>query len=522
MARSGAEILESILGHWREPAEIRRPAMVPIDVDSWSRPDNALRTLCITQADWAIRWHLANCHGVFMPEYERRGLQQVDGERYDVYEAAIPGGRREYWMNVSYWFGRGLLIGANRFDAPSPNEEATLGECFGPEQTQNLPFQPEALPQVIELLNHTALRFCGYSSQQFYNNVSGMRMEPGRVVIEATAVRRFIADSLPLFHGFLFLKPFLVHQAMHVIVRTDPRLTEVSPIADYAVPVPGEHCVQFTPYPQETPAHDFWHYMLWSHRPGAFETEAEQKSLTFSAATAFLSGFLKPHELVAALDDLDVRGADGEVLKDLAEQWRRDCDAENERESQVVASVVSEPAPESQTALPLVNGGERVTGHGLAAIPLPEGNLWYRSEQCSATERQVVFFSLNAEMAADGCYLIIEDATDNPEEPVVLASTGVSDSELDAQLRKMADTSLSAAGAELVKWRGSGGFDNRGHLRLFSSYITRRDGVETVGYSVRFDVRGRKVVLIAGVPVNADAERGSALRDAISAFDIIE
>ena len=35
-----------------------RTVMEPILNESWSRADNALRTLCITQADLSIRWHL--------------------------------------------------------------------------------------------------------------------------------------------------------------------------------------------------------------------------------------------------------------------------------------------------------------------------------------------------------------------------------------------------------------------------------------------------------------------------------
>lgn len=332
MTKGGMSWWKSKLGLSGPSAEIWRPLKEPIETVSWSRPDNALRTLCITQADWSIRWHLEHRYGVTTPEYERHGLQHVNDRAFDVYEAALPEGRREYWMDVSYWFGRGLLLQSSRLDAPAPGEETSIGEFFGLEQIRNLPFHPEALPQVSALLDQMALRFAGYSSQQFYNRVAGMQLEPGRLVIEATAVRQFLADSLPLFHGFQLLKIFLIHQAMHRIARADPGPTEVTPRADCAVPMPGMDCVQFTPHAQETPAHDFWHYMLWSHRPGAFESESERKILTQSAATGMCSGFLKPEELVAALNDLNVGGADGEALRELAEQWRRDSDVEQKTE----------------------------------------------------------------------------------------------------------------------------------------------------------------------------------------------
>ena len=76
--------------------------------------------------------------------------------------------------------------------------------------------------------------------------------------------------------------------------------------------------VSFTPAVHETPAGDFWNYTLWAHRRGAFESEIERTILTVSARTAVASEFVTRAELVDALERLDVKGSDGEILRALA------------------------------------------------------------------------------------------------------------------------------------------------------------------------------------------------------------
>jgi hypothetical protein len=87
-----------------------QPHYPEIDREAWSTPGNALRTLCVSQADWAIHWHLREHYKSQEPKFLRRGLQRINGRPYDVYDAVTPNGPREYWMDVSYWFGRGLIL----------------------------------------------------------------------------------------------------------------------------------------------------------------------------------------------------------------------------------------------------------------------------------------------------------------------------------------------------------------------------------------------------------------------------
>jgi len=295
--------------------------MEPILIDSWSRADNALRTLCITQADWSIRWHLHHHYGITTPEYERRGSKHVGDQRFDVYEALIPSGRREYWMNVSYWSGHGIQMEPTRLNTPPPGLSMTVLEFLGESEVSNLPFNDDYMERIRRPLGEIGLQFAAYASRQHYNNVAQILFDDDVPTVYTTAVRRFLADSLPLFHGFRFVKPFLMHQVMHLLYHANPALTEVKPKSNYVLPVPGVDCVSFTPAVHETPAGDFWNYMLWAHRPGAFESEIERMILTASARTAVAGEFVKLVELVDALECLDVHGGDGEVLRALARTW---------------------------------------------------------------------------------------------------------------------------------------------------------------------------------------------------------
>ena len=308
----------------RDPGECQKPAMQPIKVDSWSTPDNALRTLCITQADWAIRWHLTNHYGVDEPEYQRQGAVHKNGEPFDVYLAAIPGGSREYWINVSYWYGRGILMEPGRLNAPVPGNLTNAVDFFGGYELQILPFNESFLESVQKPLRQIGVRPASYSSEQLFDNVAFITAEAGQPVVQFTVVRRFLSESLPLLHGFRFVKPFIVHQIMHLLVGEDTRRTEAIPRPDYAKPRPGTDCVPFTPPELETPANDFWKYMLSAHKPRAFESEPEQRILVGSAMTAISEGFVTGAELADALHGLNVTGPDGEILRDLTSSWGGD------------------------------------------------------------------------------------------------------------------------------------------------------------------------------------------------------
>ena len=146
--------------------------MEQILIDSWSRADNALRTLCITQADRSIRWHLKHHYGITQPEYERRGSEGVGDQYFDVYEASIPGGRREYWMNVSYWYARGFQMQASRLNAPPPGIPTTVLAFLGDSELSNLPFYDDYRERIRKPLGEIGLRFARYASRQYYNNVA--------------------------------------------------------------------------------------------------------------------------------------------------------------------------------------------------------------------------------------------------------------------------------------------------------------------------------------------------------------
>ena len=225
-------------------------------------------------------------------------------------------------MNVSYWHGRGILLEPGRQNVPPPGQSTTVLEFLGESQLRNLPFTESFMEPLRHRLGQIRLDFARYASRQLSNTVAVTLLEDDVPTVRAAAVREFITDSLPLFHGFSFVKPFLMHQVMHLLCREhgDHASAEVKPRAN-CVPVPGLDCVPFTPAVNETPASDFWNYMLWAHRPGAFESEVERALLEVSARTAMASKFVSCQELVDALELLDVRDSDGEALRALTRTW---------------------------------------------------------------------------------------------------------------------------------------------------------------------------------------------------------
>ena len=54
-------------------------------------------------------------------------------------------------MNVSYWFGRGLLLDPDRLNAPPAGREDSVWDFFGEYELQNLPFSESGMRELSPL-----------------------------------------------------------------------------------------------------------------------------------------------------------------------------------------------------------------------------------------------------------------------------------------------------------------------------------------------------------------------------------
>ena len=284
--------------------------------DSWSDSQSALRTLCISQANLSIAWHLERFYSIAKPDFSRVGSQEVEGRHYDVYEASLGGEKRQYWMDVSYWYGRGLDLSPKR-DLPMPGSTTPVSELFSGVSRNALPIKDEPLQFIADYDPPWNVRFGTFSSDQLSRTVATTLIVGGQVTILATAVRRYLAEDLPLLHGFRFIAPFIAHQIYHLLAEGRISPLEMKPKADYYVPIPGKDCIDFDWPAESTPANDFWAYMLSNHRPEAFSSEDERNAMLFAMRSADELGLISGRELFDSLSAMRISQSDKVALTGL-------------------------------------------------------------------------------------------------------------------------------------------------------------------------------------------------------------
>ena len=293
----------------------RRPKF-DIDEDSWSSADSALKTLCISQSDLSIRWHLNKFYPGEKAEFSRLGSQEIDGRHYDVYESKAGATNREYWMDVNYWYGRGLDMSPKR-SLPPPGKNVTALELFAGPSASNFPLTSEQLESSRDYLSQFDVQFSIWSSNNFSHAVATPpKMVGESPTILTTAVRQYLDEDLPLLHGFRFIAPFVAHQIYHLLIREISNYhTELK--ADYYRPEPGVECIDFDWLPSDSPADDFWNYMLAAHKPGAFSVDGEKYALLFSTKSIISDGYVSGKELYQALQRMRIAKADKDQLREL-------------------------------------------------------------------------------------------------------------------------------------------------------------------------------------------------------------
>lgn len=284
-----------------------------VGLESWSGPDSALSTLCITQSDLSIDWHLNKFYPGEKSAFSRLGSREIDGRHFDVYEGKAGSTNREYWMDVSYWYGRGLDMSPKR-SLPPPGEIKTVLDFFAGPSASNFPLTSEQLEASRDFLSQFEVRFATWSSNQFSHAVATPPLVAGESpTIFATAVRKYIDEDLPFLHGFRFIAPFVAHQIYHLLIgEISDYHTELK--ADYYRPEPGVECIDFDWLPSDSPANDFWNYMLTAHKPGAFSVDGEKYALIFSINSIISDGYVSGDELYQALQKMRIAEADKKPL----------------------------------------------------------------------------------------------------------------------------------------------------------------------------------------------------------------
>jgi hypothetical protein len=133
---------------------------------------------------------------------------------------------------------------------------------------------------------------------------------PEERTIDATPLRCYDENDVPILHGFQFYQFFIIHALCHINSGYNQRRTETTPRPDYYIPVIGEDCMQFVPLQGFRFANDFINYTFWTHRPGAFQDESEADAFNSAATYALGKRLMTKDELItpiqAARPDKDI------------------------------------------------------------------------------------------------------------------------------------------------------------------------------------------------------------------------
>jgi hypothetical protein len=229
-------------------------------------PLNLIPSLTISQAKVSINTMINQ----LMPNstFKRFGLIERNEKKYDKYVINNNGKEMIFYDDITHVFGRGQLT-SNSFEKDFPSFEKSyfLMEFIG-DQFNTL--NKVALDRKIDL-SKLKIRFQPVSSDMIGQQIA--TYIPSTHEIFVTPYKNY--DSLfeyPILHSFNLYKLFILEQVVHFVYGYN--FNEELGLSDND-PTPGKDCILFTPLKERTFANEFVNYLLWKHKPNAFENKHE-------------------------------------------------------------------------------------------------------------------------------------------------------------------------------------------------------------------------------------------------------
>lgn len=256
--------------------------------------------MCLSQASLFLRVRL---HQVFSESLAFSGIgsRSIQDRHFDVYVFRNPsnGQDEECYFDVTAFFGRGrILRNSSELDLPAPGTPIDVGSLLGLEcLAQAIGVQDDF--ESLERLLSVNVIFGQWSSDQLSQNIAVLMHDTN--AIEATPIRSYDENGVPILHGFAFYQLYVIHQLCHLDSKHDAQRTEVPPRGNHYRPDIGKGCMSFRILPTFHFAGDFINYTFWTHRPEAFLDQNELSAFLSAALYAVRQKWVTKAELLESL-----------------------------------------------------------------------------------------------------------------------------------------------------------------------------------------------------------------------------
>jgi hypothetical protein len=239
--------------------------------------------------------------------FECQKLENIDGKHFDTMSFSkkkyFKKDTQKLYFDLSGFFGKNNCILPNKLNLPETNAPIELAKFLG----INDDFIDGCKSNTGVDLCEYSLLFEQYSSEMVAGHVADYGIEDDRT-IQVAVVRNYHKDSgIPIVHGYYGMGLMIDHQVQHVIDRHDPRCTETEFSSSYYQPKIGIDCVHHMPLPPFDFANDFLNYTLISHRPNAFEYDAEIRGFISSLQFGYAHTLFDANDVIERLNNMNIQ-----------------------------------------------------------------------------------------------------------------------------------------------------------------------------------------------------------------------
>jgi hypothetical protein len=231
-------------------------------------PENLTPSLTISQAKITI----PSIINSILPNssFKRIGTVEQKNKLYDKYQIEKDGKQLDFFEDITSFYGRGKII-PNLFELDVPQFDLAYSlKNFLENNFEKL--NKVALSRNINL-NTIRVVFKPASSDMISNHIATYIQAKNEILVTPFKEYNSLFDY-PILHSYNLYKLFILHEVVHLVYGYDFKcIAQIK--GDVSETIIGKDCIQFTPLQERTFANEFINYLLWSHKPGAFENKHE-------------------------------------------------------------------------------------------------------------------------------------------------------------------------------------------------------------------------------------------------------